>query len=531
MLLCIDPKNDALTSFLRQSSMTASTITALRPARKLLALIPETDLSRLVSETFALATAEPQLLEMIDRDRDAAALQKKRERIEDAVWYETRGKPLPGFAVDEEDGWASDMELGVGRPRMPALAVLLFTVVRGYLGGFKDRKAAMTLQESMTVQACMTSLGYSALPGASTMIDNANAVSAATLEALLDAQIRQALREKLDNFKKLTGDSTDVAANSAWPTESGLIMGLAVRCEHLIRLLADDGIVLKLPAVMVKLLGEIRDLNKQIQLSSGKKDGAKKRAKLYRKLLRAARKVLRAFEAARARADAKFDTVDVSPSRRRRLAALIEWIEVDVKNLKATIANADKRINKEQKVPICDKVLSLADQDAAMIVKGQREPVLGYKPQLMRSENGFVTAIVVPEGNAADSGQLRPLTDAAIKRTGVMPSVLSFDDGYSNGADRDHYRGLGIEVVSFSGSKGKNIISPAEYESEPYRAARNNRSSVESLMYTLKNNNELDYVMRRGIANVREELLGKVIAYNFFRLITLRQRHRERAAA
>jgi hypothetical protein len=511
--------------------MTTTTVAPARPSRKLLSLIPDTDLSRLLEAAFALAAFAPQLLEMIDRDRDAAALKKKRERLEDLAWYQSRGTPLPGFSADDEDRWADGMELAAGRPRMPALSVLLFLVFRGYLGGFKDRKVAMTLQESTTVQICMMNLGHQALPGASTIIDNVNAVSVATHEAILDAQIRQALREKLDDFKKLTCDSTDVGANSAWPTDSGLIKGIAFRCEHLIRLLAEEGITLRLPAVMGKVLDEIKDLNKQIQLTSGKKDSAKKRAKLYRKLLRHARKAQREFEQARLRADEKFQKVDVPPSQRRRLATMIEWIEVDAKNLAATIANADKRINKEQKVAIEDKVLSLADQDAAMIVKGQREPVLGYRPQIVRSENGFVTAIVVPIGNAADSGQLRPVIDASINRTGVTPSVLSFDDGYSNTADRDYYLGQGVDVVSFSGSKGKNIIPEAEYESEPYKQARNDRSSVESLMYTLKNNNELDYVMRRGIDDVREELLGKVIAYNFFRMILLRQRRKERDAA
>ena len=511
--------------------MSQPTVSPLRPTGKLLSLVPATDLSRLLAEVFALAAAEPKLLEMIDRDRDAAALRKKKERLEDQNWYESRGKPLPGLSVKEDGDWADGMELGAGRPRMPALAVLLFLVMRGYLGGFKDRKVAMTLRESTTVQICMMNLGYTALPGASTMIDNANAVSVATHEAIIDAQIRQVLREKLDDFKELTLDSTDVEANSVWPTDSGLINGLTQRAEHLIRLLADDGITIRLPAVMGKILGEIKNLNKQIQLTSGKKDSAKKRKKLYRKLFRLARKARREFERACARVEEKFRKMDVPPSQWQRLATLIEWIEVDTQNLAATIVNADKRINKDQKVKVEDKVLSLSDQDAAMIVKGQREPVLGYKPQIVRSENGFVASIIVPEGNAADSGQLRPAIDASIKRTGVLPSVLSFDDGYSNAEDRNYYLGLGIGVVSFSGSKGKNIIPTAEYESEPYRAARNKRSSVESLMYTLKNNNELDDVMRRGIDNVREELLGKVIAYNFFRAITLRARQKTRKAA
>lgn len=63
-----------------------------------------------------------------------------------------------------------------------------------------------------------------------------------------------------------------------------------------------------------------------------------------------------------------------------------------------------------------------------------------------------------------------------------------------------------------------------EYDSKSYQKARNSRSAVESLMFTLKNNNDLDRVMRRGINNVRSELLEKVIAYNFDRMILIRKR-------
>ena len=511
--------------------MTSATVTPLRSVRKLVSLIPETDLSRLLAETFALAAAEPRLLELIDEDRDGAALQKKRERLADQAWYQSRGMPLLGLVDVDDDGWLEGTELGTGRPRMPAMAVLQFLVIRGYLGGFKDRKVAMTLAESMTVQVCMMNLGYAALPGASTIIDNVNAVSLKTREAIADAQIAQALREKLDDFKKIIGDSTDVEANSAWPTDSGLIMGLALRAEHLIRLLAEHAVVLHLPAVTGKLLAEIRDLNKQIQLSSGKKNSAKKRGKLYRKLLRLARKARKTFDAARQRADLKFQTLEVPPSERKEVATLIEWLEVDVTNLAVTIANADKRVNKGEKIGVAEKVLSLSDQDAAMIAKGQREPVLGYKPQIARSGNGFVTAIIVPEGNANDSGQLDALVDASMKRTGVFPAVMSFDDGYTSADNLEKYRTMGVNVVSFSGSKGKKITPKADYESAAYSRARADRSAVESLMFTLKHNNDLEDVMRRGIDHVREELLEKVIAYNFFRTITLRQRRQEKAAA
>lgn len=510
--------------------MPVTTVASLRPVHKLIPLIPDSDLAHLIAEGYALAEAEPHILDLIDRDRDTAALLKKKQRIEDQDWLTTQGLALPGLDVKATATWAVDLDLGVGRPRLPAIGVLIFVLIRGYFGGFKDRKTATLLAESKTLEICFANLSIPS-PGASTIIDNVNAVSLGTLEAILDAQIRAVLRTGLDNFEELTFDSTKVRANSAWPTDSGLIAGLVCRAEHLIRSLADQGISLKLPAVMVSLRDEIIKGNKQIQLSSGKKNSAKRRATLYRRLLRRARKVLRALDQARARADEKFRALDVMPSKRRLVATIIEWITVDCRNLAMTISNAEGRINRDKKIPTQQKVLSLSDQDAAMIVKGEREPVVGYKPQLGRSKSGFVVALIVPEGNAADSGQIEAIVDSALRRTGIVPKILSFDDGYTNTKARERYLAAGIAVVSFSGSKGKSIIPTTEYDRDDYRQARNDRSAVESLMSTLKYNHDLDRVMRRGISSVRGELLEKVIAYNFFCLIRRRCEHGKQIAA
>ena len=216
--------------------MPSATIAPLRPVAKLVPLLPDSDLSRLIAETLALAKNEPAILEMIDRDRDALALARNKARIEDRAWLLARGLPLPGFDTDDTEDWSAGIDLGTGRPRMPAILVLIFMVMRGYLGGFKDRKTAMVLAESKTVEIVWLSFGL-VVPGASTIIDNVNAVSVGTSEANLDAQVRQAIREGLDDFKELTFDSTKVEANSAWPTDSGIIMGLVCRAEHMIRLL------------------------------------------------------------------------------------------------------------------------------------------------------------------------------------------------------------------------------------------------------------------------------------------------------
>jgi IS5 family transposase len=506
--------------------MTNAKVLPISSPRKLFQSLPNTDLSRLVAETLALAKVKPVLLDMIECDLDALAIAKKKERIADRDWQASRGIPLRGFDVSRDDGWLDDLTLGSGRPRTPGIVVLLFMVIRGWLGGFKDRKVAMLLAESKTVEICLASLGCR-MPAASTLIDNANAVGAETRAAIHAAQMEIVKSEGFDDFQELTFDSTKVEANSAWPTESGIILGLSERAEHVLRLLADEGITIKLPRVMKTVMADIKVLNKQIQLSSGKKDGAKKRKKLYRKIMKAGRKAHKTLDAAYARACNRFESMDFLPSRRQMIVRCMESISVDLDNLKLTICNADKRIIRQEKVPVSQKVLSLSDQDAAMIVKGEREPIVGYKPQLGRSKGGFVVAIIVPAGNAADSGQLRPIVDLALKRTSVKPALISFDDGYTNGDDRDHFEEIGIKV-SFSGAKGKRLIPSDEYDSELFRNARNDRSAVESLMYTIKQNHDFDRWMRRGIEAVRDEALEKVIAYNFLRLIKCRD---ERARA
>ena len=500
--------------------MTNAKVLPISSSRKLFQSMPDTDLSRLVAETLALAKAKPLLIEMIEHDLDALAIAKKKQRLADHDWQSSRGIPLSGFDVSEDDGWLDNLTLGSGRPRTPGIVVLLFMVIRGWLGGFKDRKVAMLLAESKTVEICLASLGCR-MPAASTLIDNANAVTTKTREAIHEAQMEIVTAGGLDDFKELTFDSTKVEANSAWPTESGLILGLSERAEHVLRLLANEGITVKLPRVMKTLMADMKVLHKEIQLSSGKKNSAKRRVKLYGKIMRAGRKAGKNLRAAYDRACGRFESMDVLPSRRQMLFRYLESISVDLDNLKLTITNANKRINRKEKVSASQKFLSLSDQDAAMIVKGEREPIVGYKPQLGRSKSGFIVAIIVPEGNAADSGQLRPIVDQALKRTSVKPALLSFDDGYTNGNDRDHYEGIGIKV-SFSGAKGKRLIPVDEYDSELFRNARNDRSAVESLMYTIKQNHDFDRMMRRGIEGVRDEALEKVIAYNFFRLIKCR---------
>ena len=109
-------------------------------------------------------------------------------------------------------------------------------------------------------------------------------------------------------------------------------------------------------------------------------------------------------------------------------------------------------------------------------------------------------------------------------RTGTT-SDRSFAWGrrYASAAGRATLLNRGVKDVNISGSKGKKITPVADWDSEAYAVARDDRSAVESLMYTIKYGFDFGRVARRGLENVRAELLKKVLAYNSCRPVAPRK--------
>jgi IS5 family transposase len=266
-------------------------------------------------------------------------------------------------------------------------------------------------------------------------------------------------------------------------------------------------------------------MHREIGFAMGKPKSQSKLKKLYYRLLRRGRRVCKRFErelavVKKALALAK----PFLPSQRMLAEEVIELIGADIQALGQVAAAAERRIFHEEKVPSSEKVISISDGSAAFIVKGGWNTTVGYRPQLGRSGNGFVSALIVPQGNAADAGQLVDVVVNHWDLSGVLPGLVSTDDGYSSESARQDLLELGVKVVSISGAKGKRITGTEEWNRPDYRAARADRSAVESLMFTLKDGYEFGHVLRRDNENVSAELTEKVLAYNLGQISRIRAR-------
>lgn len=496
--------------------------TPFTPVPLLLLAPPDSELLGFLQEAHRLVEREPEILKRIETDLDQHGKRKKGLRVQDAQWRAAKNLGLPTVGIVSSAVDPEKLRLGVGRPRTPAYVVYMFMAGRGYYGGFKSAEAGTLLLESATMMVFLANQGMS-MPGFSTLHELVNAVSNETRQFVLDAQLRQVLDEGWDDLSMLLVDSTAVEANTQWPKDSKLMVDLVSRVLRRGRQIERVGLARIDEPRAVTVLGKLTSLDKEISLEAGKPGSERKRRKMYAKVLIKARRALALLDPHVQRTEEAVKALDVEPSRRLMAERAVQWLRSDLGNLSRVIECCDARVMQGRKVPVADKVLSVSDSDAGFIAKGGREPVVGYKPQLGRSGAGFVVGLIVPRGNAADSGQLVPMFDEVVARTGVVPSVVSVDDGYASREGRGHLLNGGAQVVSISGAKGKKITSDCDWDSLDYVAARDGRSAVESLMFTIKHGFDFGRVARRGLDNVRAEMLEKVLAYNFWRVATLRR--------
>ena len=213
------------------------------------------------------------------------------------------------------------------------------------------------------------------------------------------------------------------------------------------------------------------------------------------------------------------------PSQQKKIEKKWAGINEDLEMSISVAEYTSTHLIEGEKTKSKDKILSISDDNVGFIIKGSlRSAVIGYKPQLVRSGNGIITAMNLTEGNVPDSVAFKPTLKEDFERTKKVSRLVNTDDGYTSKANFEWAQETNIEILSCNGINGRKLTSDEDWESTEYMIARSDRSTVEGLISTLKLVYNFGKVCRRGIENVRAEMLEKVIAYNFYRIQLLRKR-------
>ena len=508
-----------------------ATVIPLSSAGQLFPECPISEISDLVDEARRLASFSPEILLMIDADRDRAAAAKAEVRRRDLEWVRTRGcKPMFKECEFERE----EKALGQGPVRFSAETVLLLVLLRGWFGGFKSQTLRVILRESTTLLQIARSEGRDCFHP-STCIDAVNPLSSETLGKIHKVQLAMAGSEDMDDYSVALADSTAATADSQFPTDSLLLSNLVSRIFHAFDLMEKHaGVTITLGTRVLSWKDQAIKNAKEIALLPPTRKGARKtRKKLYRRLLETCNKLLVYSQKASSRLETKVDLNSWPPSK----AAKIEIIQIglldDLERLQTCIEVTRRRVIEGEKVPASDKIFSLSDGGAWMIVKGQRVPVVGYKPQLATSlKSGLVTALILDKGNAKDSTMTVRLLKEHLEMTGAEGVSCSFDSGYASNKTIKECRELeNVATVSIAGSTARKTLGDELYDSPEYQNLRKKRSRIEGTIGHLKQSHGFGRCSRRGLEEVRCEMLEKILSFNARRMTLLRSRKDEALAA
>jgi transposase, IS5 family len=88
---------------------------------------------------------------------------------------------------------------------------------------------------------------------------------------------------------------------------------------------------------------------------------------------------------------------------------------------------SERRVLHDQAVPAREKLVSLFEPHADIIVKGDRDVQYGHKINLVTSKSGLILDLVIESGNPADADRFLPMLDRHIARCGIPPRQMAAD--------------------------------------------------------------------------------------------------------
>ena len=383
-----------------------------------------------------------------------------------------------------------------GRRGLPAETVLRCALLKQQRQ-LSYEELAFHLEDSASFRA-FARLPLRWSPKKSVLHQTISAICASTWEAVNRALLVSAQQNKLESGATVRIDSTVSAALMHSPSDSTLL-GDAVRV--MTRLLRRAEALPGAPAVQWRDRRRVaKKRARAIDYSRGK---AKKRT-LYRELIAAAQATRAELQAA---AEGLAEPVGIAAERWR--AGVDHYLPL----IARIMAQSERRVLKGEAVPAGEKLVSLFEPHADIIVKGGRDVQYGHKLNLATGKSGLILDVVVEAGNPADAERFLPMLDRQIARCGAPPRQTAADGGYASRDNLKQAKARGVQDVAFHKKCG---IAVADMVKSPwvYRRLRNFRAGIEAGISCFKRAYGAARCTWRGLDHFNAYIWSAVVAHN-----------------
>lgn len=391
-----------------------------------------------------------------------------------------------------------------GRRGLPAETVLRCALLKQQRQ-LSYEELAFHLEDSASFRA-FARLPLAWSPKKSVLHQTVSAIRPETWEAVNRAVVAGAKQDKLESGAMMRIDSTVTAALMHEPSDSALLWD-AVRV--MTRLLRQ---AVALPGAPALQWRDRRRLAKKRARAIEYCRGKDNRRRLYRELIAATRATQAALRQAGERLA---ELAGVAAQRwRAQLGHYLPLVE-------RVLVQSQRRALAGQAVPAGEKLVSLFEPDADIIVKGGRDVQYGHKLNLVTGHSGLILDVVVEAGNPADTERFLPMLDRHIARCGTPPRQLAADGGYASKDNLTAAKARGVRDVAFHKKRGLEIEDMVKSR-WLYRKLRNFRAGIEAGISCLKRAYGLARCGWRGLEHFKTYIWSAVVAHNLVLLARLK---------
>ena len=391
-----------------------------------------------------------------------------------------------------------------GRRGLPAETVLRCALLKQQRQ-LSYEELAFHLEDSASFRA-FARLPLAWSPKKSVLHQTISAIRAESWEAVNRALLASAKQNKLESGATVRIDSTVTAALMHEPSDSALLWDAVRVMTRLLRQAA------ALPGAPVLQWRDRRRLAKKraraIEYSRGKTN----RRRLYRELIAATR----ATQAALQQAGERLVNLDGIAAERWR-AQLGHYLPL----IERIIEQSQRRVLDGQVVPASDKLVSLFEPHADIIIKSARDVQYGHKLNLATGRSGLILDIVVETGNPADAERFLPMLERQIAHCGMPPRQVAADGGYASRENLTAAKARGVTDVAFHKKRGLAVEDMVKSR-WVYRKLRNFRAGIEAGISCLKRAYGLARCTWRGLDHFKTYIWSAVVAHNLVLLARLK---------
>jgi IS5 family transposase len=417
-----------------------------------------------------------------------------------SVWLDAHRALLCPVAADLRREGVKE----TGRRGLPAEAVLRCALLKQYRQ-LSYEELAFHLEDSASFRA-FARLPWPWSPKKSVLQRTISAIRAETWEEINRTLLSGARQEQLEDGSIVRLDSTVTAAPIHEPSDSSLLWD-AVR------------VMVRLLKAAQAWLGGAGPLWRDHRRAAKKRwraieftRGRPQRVPLYRELIRITRATWAYLRQAAAQLGRAADPLVALWQRQvRHYEPLIEQI----------ITQTERRVLAGEPVPAADKLVSLFEPHADIIVKGSRDVDYGHKLNLTAGKSGLILDLVIEAGNPADSERLLPMLERHIAFWGAAPRQAAADGGFASRDNLAAAKARGVEDMAFHKKAGLRIEDMVRSH-WVYRRLRNFRAGIEAGISCLKRAYGLARCTWRGLDHFKAYVWSAVVAYNLALFARLR---------